>query len=187
MNPSKPTLTDTEIIDLYFARNEQAITETDVKYGKTCMQVSMNIVESRPDAEECVSDTYLNTWHAIPPARPHSLCAFLCRIVRNLSLNRLREMRAAKRSRDMTISLEELEDCIAVDLRHADKLASLLSDFLEEQGELDRKLFMGRYWYAIPVKELAREYGMTPNAVSLRLGRIREHLRAYLEKGGYHV
>ncbi len=185
MNPTHPT--DTEIIDLYFARNEQALAETDAKYGKTCMQVSMNIVESHPDAEECVSDTYLKAWHAIPPARPNSLCAFLCRIVRNLSLNRLREMRAAKRSRDMTVSLEELEDCITVDLRHADRLADLLSDFLEEQEELDRKLFMGRYWHAVPVKELAEEYGMTPNAVSLRLHRTRDKLRAYLEEGGYHV
>jgi RNA polymerase sigma-70 factor (ECF subfamily) len=189
MNPSKPSQkpTDAEIVELYFARDEQAIAETDAKYGKVCMQVSMNIVESRPDAEECVSDGYLKTWHAIPPARPASLCAFVCRIVRNLSLNRLRELRAAKRGRDVTVSLEELEDCITVDLRHADRLAALLSDFLEEQEELDRKLFMGRYWHAVPVKELAREWDMTPNAVSLRLMRTRERLRAYLEEGGYTV
>ena len=187
MNSTHNQPTDAEIMDLYFARNEQAIAKTDQKYGKTCMQVSMNIVESRPDAEECVSDTYLKTWHAIPPARPHSLCAFLCRIVRNLSINRLREMRAAKRSRDLTVSLEELEDCIAVDLRHADRLASLLSDFLEGQEELDRRLFMGRYWHAVPVKDLAGEYGLTPNAVTRRLKRTRERLRAFLEEGGYHV
>jgi DNA-directed RNA polymerase specialized sigma24 family protein len=96
-------------------------------------------------------------------------------------------MRAAKRSRDLTVSLEELEECVTVDLRHADRLADLLSDFLESQDELDRKLFMGRYWHAVPVKDLAGEYGLTPNAVSLRLGRIRERLRAFLEEGGYHV
>ena len=95
MNSTHNHPTDPEIIDLYFARNEQAIAKTNQKYGKTCMNLSMNIVESRPDAEECVNDTYLKTWQAIPPERPHSLCAFLCRIVRNLSLNRLREMRAA--------------------------------------------------------------------------------------------
>ena len=187
MNSTRPTPTDTEIVELYFARDEQAIAKTDQKYGKTCMQVSMNILDSRPDAEECVSDTYLKTWHAIPPARPHSLCAFLCRIVRNLSINRLREMRAAKRSRELTVSLEELEDCIAVDLHHADQLADLLSDFMEAQEEMDRKLFMGRYWHAVPVKTLAEEYGMTPNAVTLRLKRARERLRAFLEEGGYSV
>lgn len=187
MNSTHNHPTDLEIIDLYFARNEQAIAKTDRKYGRTCMNVSMNIVESRPDAEECVNDTYLKAWQAIPPARPNSLCAFLCRIVRNLSINRLREMRAAKRSRDLTVSLEELEECVTVDLRHADRLADLLSDFLESQEELDRKLFMGRYWHAVPVKDLADEYGMTPNAVSLRLGRIRERLRRFLEEGGYHV
>jgi DNA-directed RNA polymerase specialized sigma24 family protein len=85
------------------------------------------------------------------------------------------------------VSLEELEDCIAVDLRHADRLASLLSDFLEGQEELDRRLFMGRYWHAVPVKDLAGEYGLTPNAVTLRLKRTRERLRAFLEEGGYHV
>jgi RNA polymerase sigma-70 factor (ECF subfamily) len=178
---------DQQIIDLYFARNEQAIAETDKKYGADCMRVSYNILNSRQDAEECVNDTYLHTWRSIPPHRPDSLRAFLCRIVRNLSLNRLREMRAAKRSRELTVSLEELEDCIAVDLHHADQLANLLSDFMEAQDELDRKLFMGRYWHAVPVKTLAEEYGMTPNAVTLRLKRTRERLRAFLEEGGYSV
>ena len=190
MNTSKQpnsSLSDTAIVELYFARDEQAIAETDAKYGKVCMQVSMNIVESRPDAEECVNDGYLKTWHAIPPARPNSLCAFVCRIVRNLSLNRLRELKAAKRGRDVTLSLEELEECIPLDLSHADKLATLLSDFMETQEELDRKLFMGRYWHAIPVKELARQWDMTPNAVSLRLLRTRERLRTFLAEGGYVV
>ncbi len=184
---SQRNLNDTAIIDLYFARNEQAIKETDKKYGKVCMQVSMNIVNSRPDAEECVSDGYLKTWNAIPPARPHSLCAFLCRIVRNLSINRLRDMKAQKRSRDMTVSFEELEACIPVDESHASELPALISSFLEGLDETDRRLFMGRYWHATPVNKLAETWNMTPNAVSLRLHKIREHLRAYLEKGGYTV
>ncbi|MBQ3506976.1 MAG: sigma-70 family RNA polymerase sigma factor [Clostridia bacterium] len=178
---------DEEIVDLYFARNEQAIAETDAKYGKVCMQVSMNIVESHPDAEECVSDGYLKTWRAIPPARPVSLCAFVCRIIRNLSLNRLREMKAARRSRDLTLSFEELESCISVDESHADELPGLISSFLEGLDEIDRKLFMGRYWHATPVKNLAEIYGMTPNAVSLRLHKTRERLRLHLEEGGYTV
>ena len=185
-NP-KPRPSDEEIVELYFARNEQAIAETDAKYGKVCMQVSMNIVESRPDAEECVNDGYLKTWNSIPPTRPASLCAFVCRIVRNISINRLRDMKAARRNRDLTLSLEELEACISVDESHADILPALISAFLEGMEETDRKLFMGRYFHAIPVKELAEVYGLTPNAVSLRLYKIRERLRIHLEEGGYTV
>jgi RNA polymerase sigma-70 factor (ECF subfamily) len=151
------------------------------------MQVSMNIVESRPDAEECVSDGYLKTWHSIPPTRPASLCAFVCRIVRNLSINRLRDMKAERRNKDLTLSLEELEACISVDESHADILPGLISSFLEGLEEIDRKLFMGRYFHATPVKDLAQTYDMTPNAVSLRLHKTREKLRLHLEEGGYSV
>ena len=183
----KAHLSDAEIVALYLARNEQAIAETDAKYGKLCMQVSMNIVDSRPDAEECVSDGYLKTCHAIPPARPDPLPPFLCRIVRNISLNRLRDMKASKRSRDFTVSLSELEDCIAVDESHTSELPALLSAFVKGLEEIDRKLFMGRYWHATPVKDLAEMYGMTPNAVSLRLRKTRERLKQHLEEGGYTV
>ena len=187
MSETKPHPTDGEIVELYFARDEQAIAETDKKYGKVCMQVSMNIVASRPDAEECVNDGYLKTWNAIPPARPQSLCAFVCRIVRNLSINRLRDMRAERRNRDLTLSLEELESCISVDESRADILPGLISAFLEGLDETDRKLFMGRYFHATPVKSLAETYGLTPNAVSLRLHKTRERLRLHLEEGGYTV
>ena len=130
-------MNDQEIISLYFDRNEQAIKETDTKYGKTCMQVSMNILHSRPDAEECVNDTYLKTWNSIPPTKPHSLCAFLCRIIRNLSLNRLQELTAAKRSRELTVSFEELEDCIPLPDEQSPELAALLESFLREQSETE--------------------------------------------------
>ena len=184
---TKPHPSDEEIVELYFARDEQAIAETDRKYGKVCMQVSMNIVESRPDAEECVSDGYLKTWHSIPPTRPASLCAFVCRIIRNLSINRLRDMKAERRNKDLTLSLEELEACISVDESHADILPGLISSFLEGLEEIDRKLFMGRYVHATPVKDLAKTYDMTPNAVSLRLRRVRLSLRDYLEQRGYRI
>ena len=178
-------MNDQEIIALYFARNEQAIAETDRKYGKVCMQVSMNIVESRPDAEECVNDTYFKTWQAIPPERPHSLCAFLCRIVRNLSLNRLRDLRREKRNRELTVSFEELEDCIPLPDEQSPALAALLEDFLLRQDTTDRALFMGRYWHGYTVHDLAEHYGLTPNAVTKRLGRTRERLRDYLNEKGY--
>lgn len=180
-------MNDQEIISLYFDRNEQAIKETDTKYGKTCMQVSMNILHSRPDAEECVNDTYLKTWNSIPPTKPHSLCAFLCRIIRNLSLNRLQELTAAKRSRELTVSFEELEDCIPVDESRADILPELLANFLRGLDEGERKLFVGRYWHSMSVKDLAAHWELTPNAVALRLQKTRNKLRAYLTEGGYTV
>ena len=180
-------MNDQEIISLYFDRDEQAIAETDKRYGKTCMQVSMSILNSRPDAEECVNDTYLKTWNAIPPARPRSLCAFLCRIVRNLSINRLEELTAAKRNRDLTVSFEELEACIPLPDEASPELAELLESFLRKEGETDRILFVGRYWFACSVEELARRTGLTRRAVHMRIFRTRERLRAYLTERGYGV
>jgi len=180
-------MNDQEIIALYFDRDEQAIKETDVKYGKVCMQVSMNILNSRPDAEECVNDTYLKTWNSIPPTKPSSLCAFVCRIVRNISINRHRDLHRDKRNRDLVVSFEELEDCIPVDESFSDQLPELLTEFLRGMDETDRKLFVGRYWHSLSVKELAEAWDLTPNAVAIRLHKTREKLRAHLQKGGYTV
>ena len=180
-------MNDQEIISLYFDRNEQAIKETETKYGKTCMQVSMNILHSRPDAEECVNDTYLKTWNSIPPTKPHSLCAFLCRIIRNLSLNRLQELTAAKRSRELTVSFEELEACIPAAMENAGELDSQLNSFLESLDETNRVLFMGRYWYSYAIDDLAAQMGLTDKAVYMRLHKTREKLRAYLAERGYRV
>ena len=180
-------MNDQDIVDLYFARNEQAIRETDVKYGKVCMQVSMNILDSRPDAEECVNDTYLKTWNSIPPTKPNSLCAFVCRIVRNLSLNRLRDLRREKRNRELTLSLDELEACIPATIEDANALADLLNGFLEGLDETNRVLFMGRYWYSYSIDDLATQMRLTQKAVYMRLHKTRERLRAYLAERGYHV
>ena len=180
-------MNDQEIISLYFDRDEQAIAETDKRYGKTCMRVSMSILNSHPDAEECVNDTYLKTWNAIPPARPRSLCAFVCRIVRNLSLTRLEELTAAKRNRDLTVSFEELEACIPLPDEASPELADLLESFLRKEDETDRILFVGRSWFACPVEELARRTGLTRRAVHMRIFRTRERLRAYLTERGYGV
>ena len=180
-------MNDQDIIDLYFARNEQAIAETDKSYGKVCMQVSMNILDSRPDAEECVSDTYLKTWNAIPPTRPNSLCAFVCRIARNLSLSRLRDLRRQKRNQELTLSLDELEACIPATVEDAGELSTLLNDFLEGLDETNRVLFMGRYWYSYAIDDLAAQMGLTDKAVYMRLHKTREKLRAYLAERGYRV
>jgi RNA polymerase sigma-70 factor (ECF subfamily) len=180
-------MNDQDIIALYFDRNEQAIAETDKSYGKACMQVSMNILDSRPDAEECVSDTYLKTWNAIPPTRPNSLCAFVCRIARNLSLSRLRDLRRQKRNQELTLSLDELEACIPAAVEDARELSTLLNAFLEGLDETNRVLFMGRYWYSYAIDDLAAQMGLTDKAVYMRLHKTREKLRAYLAERGYRV
>ncbi len=178
---------DNDILDLYFARDERAIGETDRRYGKVCMQVSMGVLASRPDAEECVNDTYLKAWNTIPPTRPRSLCAYVCRIVRNLSINRLRGMTAAKRSRDLTVSLEELSACIPAPAEENGALPRHISAFLRAADDLDRMLFMGRYFYGQSVSDLAAEWELSANAVSLRLHKTRERLRDYLAERGYSI
>ncbi len=178
---------DEAIVALYFARDERAIEETARHYGAACMRVSMDILSSRPDAEECVNDTYLKTWNSIPPNRPKSLGGYVLRIVRNLSVNRLRDLTAAKRSRDLTLSIHELEACLPAGREDAGDISAELNRFLATLGERDRRLFLGRYWYNLPIKTLAREWGMKPNTVTQNLARTRERLRAFLEKGGIPV
>ncbi len=183
---SSPTSTarDREIVALYFARDERAIQETAHHYGAACMRVSMDILESRPDAEECVNDTYLRTWNSIPPNRPQALGAYVLRIVRNLSISRLREITAAKRDRALTVSIHELDACLPARYTGDEELSAALTRFMATLGERDRRLFLGRYWYNLPVKELAREWDMKPNTVSQNLAKTRERLRAFLEEGG---
>lgn len=178
---------DSEIIDLYFARNEQAIKESDRKYGPLCRSIAMNILDSPPDAEECVNDTWLHTWHAIPPQRPNALKAFLCRITRNLSLDRYRTLHRARRNIDMEVSLSELEDCIPLPDEAADDLPALMNQYLASLDGLERRLFMGKYWHGYTVRQLAEGYGLSEGAVTMRISRTRDKLRAFLTKEGYSV
>ena len=174
---------DRQIISLYFARDERALSETERQYGRYCMTVSMNILAREQDAEECVNDTWLRAWNAIPPTNPTSLKAWLGRVVRNLSLTRLR----ARRNRDTELALDEFIECIPMREDQADELPALLDEFLGTLQPLDRKLFVGRYWYAHPVKQLAGLYGLTPNAATQRISALRDRLRTFLDERGYTV
>ena len=180
--------TDTAIIDLYRQRSEQAVYLTHQRYGGLCTRVAQNILGNPADAEECVNDAYLKVWQSIPPARPTSLQAFLLRITRNLALDRLRTRRRQKRDEGFTVMLSELGDCIpAPEETNAEELLDHIKAFLAEADETDRKLFVGRYFHAYGVQRMAEAYGLTPNAVSLRLHKTRERLRAYLQERGYSV
>lgn len=182
-----PSEADARIVRQYFARDEAAIRETERRYGRICLKVAQDILGNHADAEECVSDAYLRLWDSIPPQNPQSLCAYACRIVRNLALNRLRDGRALKRNRDLTVSLDELVDCMPVAEEHSAELSEALSAFLRTLEPTDRRLFLGRYWYAMRVKDLAAEWGMKPDAVSGSLRRTRNALKRYLEERGFTV
>jgi RNA polymerase sigma-70 factor (ECF subfamily) len=179
---------DSDIITLYNQRNERAIYETHQKYGDYCMSISVGILRNHQDAEECVNDTYLHTWKSIPPKQPSVLRTYLGKLTRNLSIDRLRTRRRARRDSELTVSLEELENILtATEDASEGELTDLLNGFLEALPDTERRLFVGRYWYAYSVNKMAEAYGMTPNAVSKQLGRTREKLRAYLGERGYTV
>ena len=177
---------DEKIIELFFERSEQGIRELDMKYGKICHNLSYNIVNSRRDAEECVNDAWLGAWNSIPPQRPDPLRAYVCRIVRNLSLKKLRANSALKRSSRFEVSLSELEDCISAhsldEQLAAGELSAQINAFLAALRRDDRVMFVRRYWFAQPLSEIADAFGTTENNVSVRLGRIRRKLHTYLER-----
>ena len=184
------SMDDHQIIALYWARSETAISETAKKYGNYCHQIAWRILDSREDSEECVNDTWLKTWEAIPPARPERLSAFLGRITRNLALQRYEKMNAAKRgSGQVPLALHELEACIPVK-NHVEQvvdqlaLTEILNVFLEGLSAETRKVFMRRYWFLWSVKEIAAEYGISESKVKVTLHRTRRKLRTLLEKEG---
>ena len=177
---------DQQIIRLFFERSEQAITELSRKYGALCFQIADNILDDPQDAEECVNDALLGAWNSIPPQRPDPLRAYVCRIVRNLSLKKLRANSALKRSSRFEVSLSELEDCISAhsldEQLAAGELSAQINAFLAALRRDDRVMFVRRYWFAQPLSEIADAFGTTENNVSVRLGRIRRKLHTYLER-----
>lgn len=182
---------DDKIIALYFDRDEQAIRETDIKYGKLCHNVAQNILNDPEDSEECVNDTYLSLWNTIPPTRPTRFMAFLCKIVRNLSLKRLDYNLARKRNAGVLVSLSELEavlpdDRFAPGLEDAE-IGRLISDFLRTEKQEARAVFIRRYYFFDPVSEIAKRYSFTESRVKTMLQRTRNRLRIYLQKEGVEV
>lgn len=181
---------DSRIIDLYWRRSESAIAETSNKYGRYCYSISHNILHNDEDAKECVNDTYLRAWNAMPPDRPNRLSVFLGKITRNLSLNRYKGFHAEKRGFGETpLALSELNESIpaAFDLEQAAEASSLaeaLNRFLAAQPRKTRIIFVQRYWYLMPIGELARLHGSSESQTKSLLFRIRGKLKTHLEKEG---
>lgn len=181
---------DSQIIDLFFARSEQAIQETDTKYGGYCYSIAYNILTNPEDSEESVSDTYLSAWNAMPPRRPPALAAFLGKITRHISIDRWRKRQAFKRGEgQMEIALEELSECVsgaesAEDTAMRKEIQASLNRFLGGLKETERSVFLCRYWYLDSTEEIAEKSGFTVSKVKSMLYRIRKRLHAHLEQEG---
>ena len=181
---------DEQIIELFFKRSEQAISELDDKYGKVFHNLSYNILNDCLDAEECVNDSYLGVWNVIPPEKPNPLLTFVCKIVRNISIKKYHAKTAIKRNSAYDIAMSEVANYILspnnVEAEiEAKELAHIIETFLDTLTVENRVIFMRRYWYSDPVKDIAKMAHSTTNSVTVRLFRIRGKLRLYLEKEGF--
>lgn len=184
---------DAQIVQLYWDRNEQAIPATSDKYGSYCTSIAMNILGNQEDAEECVSDTYLNAWNAMPPHRPGILSAFLGKITRNLSFNRYKHNTADKRGGgELLVVLEELSDLVSGrdDVEQAfdqKELTKAIDAFLDGLSPEKRSIFVSRYWYTDSISEIAVRHDMSDGAVSMTLSRLRRKLHDYLLERGFEL
>ena len=184
---------DSEIVELFWRRDQRAVDETAARYGAYCRAVAGRVLSSPQDAEECVNDALYRAWAAIPPQRPGSLPAFLGRLTRNLALDRLRHLSAQKRGGgEVALALSELEECVpapggveeAVEGR---LLAQRLERFVRALPSVQRRVFLQRYWYLCPVKEVAARNGMSVSKAASMLHRLRKSLKKYLEEEGIVV
>lgn len=182
---------DTKILDLYWARSEQAIQETDKSYGGRLWTLANAILNNREDAEESVSDTYMQAWNTIPPQRPRHFFGFLASVCRHLSLNRVDWRLAAKRNAEVVALTQEMEACIP-DKRIGDEmegkeLRRVLEGFLDSLSQENRLIFLRRYLYVDTVAQIAQRYGISESKVKTQLHRTRAKLAACLEKEEIYV
>jgi len=189
----KTVMNDAALIELYWSRDETAISETSLKYGKYCNTIALNILHNREDSEECVSDTYFKAWNCIPPEQPSVFKAFLGRITRNSAINKYKAYTAEKRGGGtVELLLSELEECIPsnrdVEAEYeAGVVAELISEFLSATETEQRMVFVRRYWYADKIAAISKRYGISENNVKSMLRRTRIKLKEHLEKEGIQV
>ena len=182
---------DKSILDLYFSRDQEAITQTDKKYGHYCYRIAYNILTNKEDAEESVSDTYVAAWRAIPPRRPSVLSTFLGKITRHIAIDRWRERNASKRGGgEVPLALEELQDCVAgmqnVEMDYERKeIIKAYVKFLDALPVTERRVFLCRYWYVDSVEAIADKFGFSQSKVKTMLHRTRSKLRKQLAEEGY--
>lgn len=181
---------DNGIIAMLFDRSEQAIDELSIKYERTVRKVCSNILDSREDVEECINDTWLGIWNAIPPAKPDPLGAYVCRVARNLALKKYSYNQASKRNGGKVLCLDELAECLpdsnqVEDAYVAGELAKEINAWLGTLDQENRMIFVRYYWYMDQAKTLGSALCLSEGAVKLRLSRMRRSLKKYLDKRGY--
>ena len=182
---------DKQIVDLFWARSESAISETDKKYRRYCHSIAYNILNSREDSDECVNDAYIRAWNTIPPQKPERLSAFLGKITRNLALNRYSRSHAQKRSVNMELAYEEARE-VSSHMRGSDAdsfayeyaLKTAINSFVSSLPRETRIIFVRRYWYLSPISEIARDYDIPEGTVKSILSRTRNKFGEYLYKEG---
>ena len=182
---------DSKIIELFFARNEDAIKHTDDTYGRRLFRLADNIVHNDQDAEESVNDTYMKAWDTIPPQRPEHFFAYIAKICRNFALKRIDWQKAKKRNAEVVTLTQEMENCIPDTYRDreadARELGRILDAFLRTLTPENQMVFLRRYWYVDTIAEIAVRYGISESAVQMRLNRTRSKLAMYLAKEGIKV
>lgn len=182
---------DTKIIELYFARSEEAICQTDAAYGRKLFSLADRILQNDQDSEEAVSDTYMKTWETIPPHRPTYLFAYLAKICRHFALGKLDWKKAAKRSAEVVSLTEEMALCIPDRQQEAEmtdkEIGRALNTFLEGLSQESRVIFLRRYWFCDTIAEIADRYAISESKVKMRLKRTRDHLADYLHREGISV
>ena len=182
---------DLDIINLYFIRDEQAIKETDAKYGKLCYHIAYNILDNNEDSEECVNDTYIGLWNTIPPTVPNCFTAFISKITRNLSLKRIEFMSRQKRSSGIDLSFEELEAVLAdeniADGFSDEDIGKIISDFLKNEKEDARNVFIRKYYFFYSNSDIAKRYGFSEGKIKSMLFRTRNRLKEFLIKEGVKI
>ncbi len=181
---------DNDIVELYWKRSESAVTQSQKKYGGYCSVIAVNILGSKEDTEECVNDTWMKAWNNIPPVRPSRLSVFFGRITRNLAIDRYRRNKAEKHGGGQTaLCLEELAECVGSSGEFSDDLIlkDAINCFLHELSPDRRRIFMLRYWYMYPIKEIAEKINTSEGAVKMSLQRTRGSLKKFLEEEGFEI
>lgn len=182
---------DKQIVELYLNRDEKAIYETQIKYGKYCYSISYNILYNNEDVQECLNDTYLNTWNSIPPNRPSILSTYLGKIIRRLSIDLFRKRKAVKRSgSEYALSLDELEECVSNNIDSKDLvdekiLVETINEFLAKLSKTERNIFVCRYFYFDSINDICKRFNFNESKVKMSLKRTRDRLKDYLIMKGF--
>lgn len=185
-------MNDSKIIELFFERSEQAITELSEKYYEICHRIAFNILGNEADAQECVNDAFLGIWNSIPPQNPEPLSAYVYKVVRNVSLKKYRSNTALKRNSHYDTALDEIEGCLPSDFSieneiNAENLSAEINSFLASIAKENRILFIKRYWFGEEISAIAEDLNITKHNVTVKLSRIRKALKKHLNEKGFDI